>query len=64
MKLGPITILTTKRANAYSDLHFKAGELHQMLWFSDDWAKDREMIMEQVMDVGESLSYLPDFYFD
>ena len=59
-KLGPITIMSSKRAKAYEEVHQDAAVLHNDLWFRDNWETARADLMVEVMILGESLSHLPD----
>lgn len=61
IKIGPITIMSTKTRDAYRVLANKAYALHQTVWFADIPfnGKVQQQIKDEDAELSEALSHTP-----
>jgi len=61
LRIGPITIMSTKQRNAYRVLTNKAYDLHQTIWYTDNLANPQAQVRIRELDalLADAISRVP-----
>lgn len=61
IRIGPITIMSTKTREAYKDLANAAYRLHQTIWYADDLCFPNTQVEIRYLGtkVADAISHIP-----
>lgn len=61
IRIGPVTIMSSKTRDAYKDLANAAYELHQRIWYADDLCLPNVQTDLRTLDavLSEAISHTP-----
>ncbi len=61
LRLGPVTVMSSRQRACYADLANAAYRLHQAIWYVDDMCDDstQELLVHLDTLLASALSYTP-----